>query len=70
MSKYPQYCTNPDINIKWAVQSSGEDKFLDEKLEQLRSIDSIDFYKRLLQPPYLLLTDLIFLNAGLRENYA
>ncbi|MFZ0512341.1 MAG: hypothetical protein WAM14_12100 [Candidatus Nitrosopolaris sp.] len=48
LCKHPQYCTNPDAILKWAVQCSinGDNRFLDEKLVQLRSIDSIDFYKR------------------------
>jgi hypothetical protein len=39
--KYPQYHTNPHGIITWAIHSSinGDNKFLDEKLEQLRSID-------------------------------
>ncbi|MGB6590465.1 MAG: hypothetical protein WBE68_03035 [Candidatus Nitrosopolaris sp.] len=42
--KYPQYHTNPHGIITWAIHSSinGDNKFLDEKLEQLRIID---FYK-------------------------
>ena len=34
---------NPDGIIKWVVycSSNGDDKFLNDKLEQLRSIDSL-----------------------------
>ena len=41
--KCPQYFTNPDGIIKWAVycSSNGDDRFLNDKLEQLRSIDSL-----------------------------
>jgi len=41
--KHAQYFTNPYGTIKWAVycSSNGDNKFLDEKLEQLRSIDSL-----------------------------
>jgi hypothetical protein len=47
VKKYPQYCTDPDAIIKWAVHcSNGDNKLLDGKLEQLRSIDNFDFYKR------------------------
>ena len=44
--KYPQYCPNPDEIIRWAVYGviNGDDKFLDEKLEQLRTIDSLAKY--------------------------
>jgi hypothetical protein len=41
--KYPQYFTNPDGIIKWAIycSSNGDDRFLNDKLEQLHSIDSL-----------------------------
>ena len=44
--KYPQYQNNdPDGIIKWAVLCSinGDNRFLNEKLEQLRSIDKKTF---------------------------
>ncbi|MFZ0512769.1 MAG: hypothetical protein WAM14_14270 [Candidatus Nitrosopolaris sp.] len=46
VSKYPQYHTNPDEIIKWAIYCSinGDNKFLDEKLAQLRSIDRFQRY--------------------------
>ncbi|MFZ0512523.1 MAG: hypothetical protein WAM14_13025, partial [Candidatus Nitrosopolaris sp.] len=42
VSKYSQYCTNPDGVIKWAIHCSinGDSKFLDEKLAQLRMINT------------------------------
>jgi hypothetical protein len=42
--KYPQYHNNhPDEIVKWAIycSSSGDNKFLDEMLEQLHTIDSL-----------------------------
>jgi hypothetical protein len=41
MNKYPKYNINPDGIIQWAIHSSlnGDSTFLDDKLEQLRSID-------------------------------
>ncbi|MFZ0513230.1 MAG: hypothetical protein WAM14_16590 [Candidatus Nitrosopolaris sp.] len=41
--KYPQYHRNPDEIIKWVVLCSlnGDNKILDEKLQQLRSIDTL-----------------------------
>jgi hypothetical protein len=42
--KYPQYHNNdPDVIIQWAIHSSlnGDNTFLNDKLEQLRSIDSL-----------------------------
>jgi hypothetical protein len=44
LNKHPQYHNNdPDEIVKWAIycSSSGDNKFLDEMLEQLRSIDSL-----------------------------
>jgi hypothetical protein len=43
MNRYPQYHQNPDAIMWWAVHGAinGNNKFLDEKLEQLRSIDSL-----------------------------
>ena len=42
VNKYPQYHTNPDGIIRLAIFNSinGDNKPLDEKLEQLRRIDS------------------------------
>jgi hypothetical protein len=40
MNRYPQYHPNPDAIIRWAVFFNGDNKFLDEKLEQLRRLDS------------------------------
>lgn len=44
MNKYPQFHTNPNGIIRWAINGAvkGDNQFLDEKLEQLRIID---FYK-------------------------
>jgi hypothetical protein len=44
VNKYTQYHSNPDGIIKWAVQCAinGDNRFLDEKSEQLRSIDNFD----------------------------
>ena len=41
MDKYPQYNRNRDGILRWAIQSSinGDNVFLDDKLEQLRSLD-------------------------------
>jgi hypothetical protein len=42
--KYPQYHNyDPDAIVNWAsyCSSNGDNKFLDDKLEQLRSIDSL-----------------------------
>jgi hypothetical protein len=41
--KYPHYCANPDGTIKLAIYNSinGDYTLLDDKLEQLRSIDSL-----------------------------
>jgi hypothetical protein len=43
MNKYPKYHVNPDVIIQWAIHSSfnGDNTFLDDKLEQLRTIDSL-----------------------------
>jgi hypothetical protein len=47
--KYPQYHYNPNAVIKWATYCSndGDNRFLDEKLEQLRMIDSVMGYPRM-----------------------
>ena len=44
--KYPQYHTNPDGIIRLAIYNSinGDDTLLDDKLEQLRNIDSLAKY--------------------------
>ena len=44
MNKYPQFHTNPNGIIRWAINGAvkGDNQFLDKKLEQLRIID---FYK-------------------------
>ena len=41
MNKYPKYNMNPHGIIQWAIHSSfnGDNKFLDDKSEQLRNID-------------------------------
>ena len=41
--KYPQYHTNPDAIIRLAIYNSinGDNTLLDDKLEQLRTIDSL-----------------------------
>jgi hypothetical protein len=46
MNKYPKYHPNPDGIIRWAIFNSinGDDTFLDSKLEQLRTIDSLAKY--------------------------
>jgi hypothetical protein len=43
MNKHPKYHMNPDVIIQWAIHSSinGDNTFLDDKLEQLRNIDSL-----------------------------
>jgi hypothetical protein len=43
MNKYPQYHENPDGIIRLAIYNSinGDYTLLDDKLEQLRSIDSL-----------------------------
>ena len=43
MNKYPQYHTNPDAIIRLAIYNSinGDNTLLDDKLEQLRYIDSL-----------------------------
>ena len=43
MNKYPQYHTNPDAIIRLAIYNSinGDNTLLDQKLEQLRTIDSL-----------------------------
>jgi hypothetical protein len=45
MNKYPQYHMNPDAIIRLAVYNSmnGDNTLLDDKLEQLRTIDSIAY---------------------------
>jgi hypothetical protein len=44
LNKYPQYNRNPDGVIRWAIQSSnnGDNVFLNDKLEQLRSLDFLN----------------------------
>ena len=46
VNKYPQYLDNPDEIVKWAIycSSNGDNKFLDDKLKQLRTIDSLAKY--------------------------
>jgi hypothetical protein len=46
LNKYPQYNRNPDGILRWAILSSnkGDNVFLDDKLEQLRTIDSLAKY--------------------------
>jgi hypothetical protein len=42
MNKYPKYHNNdPDVIIQWAIHSclNGDNTFLDDKLEQLRTMD-------------------------------
>jgi hypothetical protein len=43
MNKYPKYHNNPDGIIRWAIYNSinGDNTLLDDKLEQLRTIDSL-----------------------------
>ena len=44
VKKYPQYC--PDHLLQWIIIScvNGDNQLLEEKLEQLRSIDSLSRY--------------------------
>jgi hypothetical protein len=46
MNKYPNYHMNPDGIIQWAIHCSiiGDNTFVDDKLEQLRTIDSLAKY--------------------------
>ena len=46
MNKYPRYHTNPDGIIRLAIYNSinGDYTLLDDKLEQLRTIDSLTKY--------------------------
>jgi hypothetical protein len=46
MNKYPRYHTNPDGIIRVAIYNSinGDNTLLDDKLEQLRTIDSLAKY--------------------------
>ena len=46
MDKYPKYHMNPDGIIQWAIHCSINDDntFRDDKLKQLRSIDSLTKY--------------------------
>ena len=46
MNKYPQYHENPDGIIRLAIYNSinGDNTLLDDKLEQLRTIDSLAKY--------------------------
>jgi hypothetical protein len=46
MNKYPQYHTNPGDIIRLAIYNSinGDNTLLDDKLEQLRTIDSLAKY--------------------------
>ena len=46
MNKYPKYQTNPDGIIRLAVYNciNGDSTLLDDKLEQLRTIDSLTKY--------------------------
>lgn len=41
--KYPQYHSNPDEIIRWAILCTinGDNKILNDKLEQLHNIDSL-----------------------------
>jgi hypothetical protein len=43
MDKYPQFHNNPNGIIRWAINGAvkGDNKFLDEKLKQLLTIDSL-----------------------------
>ena len=45
MNKYSSYHTNPDDIIRFAIYNSinGDDTLLDDKLEQLRTIDSLAY---------------------------
>jgi hypothetical protein len=46
MNKYPRYHTNPDSIIRLAAYNSinGDNTLLDDKLEQLSTIDSLAKY--------------------------
>jgi hypothetical protein len=46
MNKYPRYHTNPDSIVRLAVYNSinGDNTLLNDKLEQLRTIDSLAKY--------------------------
>ena len=46
LNKYPQYHTNPDDISRLAIYNSinGDNTLLDNKLEQLRTIDSLAKY--------------------------
>ncbi len=46
LNKYPQYHTNPDDIIRLAIYNSikGDNTLLDNKLEQLRTLDSLAKY--------------------------
>jgi hypothetical protein len=48
VNKYPQYLDNPDEIVKWAIycSSNGDNKFLDEKLKQLRYLDSYNTWQQ------------------------
>jgi hypothetical protein len=43
MNKHPKYHTNSNGIIQWAIHTSinADNRFLDDKLEQLRTIDSL-----------------------------
>ena len=45
INKYSLYCTNPDRILELAIFNSinGDDTLLDNKLEQLRTIDTVDW---------------------------
>jgi hypothetical protein len=46
MNKYPKYHMNPGGIIQWAIHSclNGDNTFLEDKLDQLRTIDSLAKY--------------------------
>jgi hypothetical protein len=46
LNKYPEYNRNPDGILRWAIRSSinGDNVFLNDKLEQLRTINSLAKY--------------------------
>jgi hypothetical protein len=48
MDKYPKYNMNPNGIIQWAIHSSinGDNVFLDDKLEQLRSLDFFNTWQK------------------------
>ena len=48
MNKYPQYHTNPDAIIRLAIYNSinGDNTLLDDKLEQLRRLDSYNTWQQ------------------------